>query len=210
MKVVFYFDPICPYSWITSRWLITVQNNREKINVSWQLFSLAIKNSRQGTPENLRDDSHYPSHRVLRVITAAGKQNADIGKLYTTFGNRHHIEGEQFTDDMIRDVLKEYKLSADLLQAADDPSIDVEISNNMNVALGIVGDDAGTPIIIFDQQGQKSGYFGPVLISMPSISDSLKLWDSLVILATSKEFYELKRSRHHNDADTASTAVCIP
>lgn len=206
MNVEFYFDPSCPYCWITSRWLVTVQNNRTDINITWRPFSLAIKNNQLSKTGGW----HSASHRVLRVIIAASQQGVDMGELYSAFGYQKHIMGENYNDIMIAQVLAEQALDADLLNAADDTTLDAQLESSMNSALEVVGNDVGVPIIIFNQNGQRSGYFGPVLISMPNVSNSLKLWDGLVAMATSKEFYELKRTRKHGDADTASTAVCIP
>lgn len=206
MNIEFYFDPSCPYCWITSRWLMTVKNNRKDIHITWKPFSLAIKNN------ELADDNgrHMPSHRVLRVILAASRQGGDMGELYTAFGNKNHIMGEPYSDEIILSVLAQQKLPETLLKAADDSSLDKELEEIMNSALEVVGDDVGVPIIIFNKDDQRFGYFGPVLISMPSVSNSLKLWDGLVVMATSKEFYELKRTRNHDDIDTASTAICAP
>lgn len=206
MKVEFYFDPSCPYCWITSRWLITVQNNRNDVSITWRPFSLAIKNDEF----NKKGGGHISAHRVLRVILAASKLGADMGELYSAFGNQKHIMGESYGDDIILRILEDQKLSAGLLKSADDTTLDRELEDSMNSALEVVGNDVGVPVIIFNQDDQRFGYFGPVLISMPSVSDSLKLWDGLLVLATSKEFYELKRTRKHGDANTASTAVCIP
>lgn len=205
MNIEFYFDPSCPYCWITSRWLMTVKNNRKDINITWRPFSLAIKNNELGSKKG----DHIPSHRVLRVILAASQKDADMGNLYTAFGTQNHIMGEAYNDEVIMKVLNELNLPENLLESADDTTLDQELEQSMNSALEVVGDDVGVPIIIFNQNNQRFGYFGPVLMSLPSVSDSLKLWDGLVVMATSKEFYELKRTRNHDDIDTASTANSV-
>lgn len=206
MDVEFYFDPSCPFCWITSRWLITVQNNKPDINITWQPFSLAIKNNELDSESG----HHLPAHRVLRVILAANKTGADMGELYTDFGTRSHVGGDSFSDEMITKVLQQQKLSPNLAESADDSSLDSELETSINSALEVVGNDVGVPIIIFNKDGNRYGYFGPVLNSMPSVSDSLKLWDGLVTMATTQEFYELKRSRDSGGPNAASTAVCVP
>lgn len=205
MNVEFYFDPSCPYCWITSRWLVTVQNNKPEITVTWRQFSLAIKNDELSS----ENGPHMPAHRVQRIILAAAMQGADLGELYSAFGSRNHVMGDDFSDQVIAEVLADLKLPAELLAFADDTSLDAELETSMNSALEVVGNDVGVPIIIFNTDGERMGYFGPVLNAMPTVSDSLKLWDSLAMLATNKDFYELKRERTTRP-DTASTAICRP
>ena len=206
MKIDFYYDPSCPFCWITSRWLIQAQSERD-IDITWRPFSLAMKNSVLGSKKGHHAASANAAHRVLRVIEAAA---GNVGELYTAFGTQNHIFGEEFTDTVILDVLKKQGLSSDLLKAADDKNYDKAIENSMDIALKIVGNDIGVPTIIFKMGKKKSGYFGPVFQKLPSVTESVKLWDALATLATSEDFYELKRSRPAGGPNTASTAVCIP
>lgn len=202
MKIDFYFDPICPFCWITSRWLIQVKDQRGLV-IAWKPFSLALKNKQLDTP----DSELLPSHRVLRVMVASG---ADMGELYTAFGTQKHIMGEEFNNEAILQILNKQKLPAELLLAADDSSYDETIQQFMEEALSLTGNDVGVPIISFTTEHGKVGYFGPVLQKLPSVTESLKLWDGLQTLATSPHFYELKRSRPNGDPEVASTAICVP
>lgn len=167
---------------------------------------MAIKNDELARTSG----GHLPAHRILRVILAASKQGGDMGELYSAFGTQRHVLGEAYGDNVIKQVLKEQNLDQALLKYADETSLDSELEASINSALEVVGNDVGVPIIIFNKDGKRSGYFGPVLLKLPSVSHSLDLWDGLVTLATSEEFYELKRSRDGVGPDTASTAICIP
>ncbi len=210
MIIEFYFDPICPFCWITSRWLIMIQPERQ-LNIEWKPFSLAIKNNdlKDDTKNNKYASEHRSSHRVLRVISQAAKHyNVSLIDLYTAFGIGFHISGKPYDNKMIESVLKLKNLPLSLIKFADDESIDGYLENIIKDATKIVGNDIGVPTIIFNNNGVKTGYFGPVLQELPDKEDALKLWDSLVGLANSKSFYELKRNRPSDDPDVFSTAKC--
>ncbi len=202
MPITFYFDPSCPFSWITSRWLIQVQDQRQ-LKIDWQPFSLALKNNELGTDV----DHHKEAHRLLRVMLASGQP---LGPLYTAFGTENHIFGEDYNDEITSKVLLELNLPSDLVHAADDTHYDKALQSSIDAAVAVVGNDVGVPIIIFEAEHGKAGYFGPVLQTLPSVTESLKLWDALAVLATSTSFYELKRTRPDSGPNTASTAVCVP
>lgn len=152
-------------------------------------------------------DAHRAAHRVLRVMVAS---STDMGELYSAFGTQKHIFGEEFTDELIGKVLEEQKLPADLLKAADDTKYDKALQESLDSAFEAVGNDVGVPTIIFDIDDKRTGYFGPVLQKLPSVTESLKLWDGLQVLATNPDFYELKRTRPAGGPETASTAICVP
>lgn len=210
MKVTFYLDPSCPFCWITSRWLLMVSAHRD-ITIDWQPFSLAIKNDELagGHDKTKHGDIHRAAHRVLRVMLAAQDSGASFLDLYTDFGIPYHIAGDQYEDALISSVLAKHNLPADLLQAADDTSYDARLQASIESAISIAGEDIGVPTIVFTlDDGSKSGYYGPVLQELPDLEESLELWDSLSTLATSKHFYELKRSRPTGGPDVFSTAKC--
>lgn len=209
MKVQFYFDPVCPFCWITSRWLLMVSNDRD-IDIQWRPFSLAIKNQVLGKTELSDHDRGYiDSHRFLRVALKAARENdTDLLTLYTASGMQKHILGDRLDDEAVARILEDNNLPAELMESLNDEAEDKQIQAAMDEVLEIVGDDVGVPIIVFENEdGTKSGYFGPVLDSLPSKAEALKIWDGLSQLATIKSFYELKRSRDH-DPDVASTAKC--
>lgn len=208
MKIDFYFDPSCPFSWITSRLIKNVEQDR-KLDVSWRPFSLAIKNDDFNGDGERESIGHIASHRVLRVMLAATEGGASMDGLYTSFGTQKHIIQEPYSDEIIAKVLADLKLPADLINRADDTSLDGKLSESISSATDIVGDDVGVPIIVFTlPDGSQSGYFGPVLESLPDKEACLSLWDGLAVLATSPDFYELKRERPSGMPDTGSTARC--
>lgn len=212
MDVTFYYDPSCPFCWITSRWLLQVSGQRD-LTITWQPFSLAIKNNELaggGNEKTEHGELHRAAHRILRVIVAASEQTTTPQiDLYTAFGIKYHVAGFDYDDDMIRDVLAELELSDSLLEAADNTAIDEQIETSMKMATDVAGDDIGVPTIVFtNTDGSQQGFFGPVLQTLPTIDEALDLWDGLSKLATNTSFYELKRSRPDGGPDVASTAKC--
>ena len=212
MKVTVYFDPSCPFSWITSRWLLQVSGHRE-IDVVWRPFPLAFKNdeveSKDGESAHAQD--HRDGLRALRVLMAAQRlHGTSLLDGYSASGMVRHIVGDALDDDGLRSMLTDYlHLPDTLLAAADDTSHDTELKASLDEALAVVRDDVGVPILIFTpQDGPQQGYFGPVLNELPEIEESLSIWDGLVKLATVKSFYELKRTRPAGSPNTASTAKC--
>jgi hypothetical protein len=211
MQVTFYFDPSCPFCWITSRWLLMVSGERD-LTVDWQPFSLAIKNDELDAAKPDKTpfgDTHRAAHRVLRVIEAAVAQGASRIDLYSEFGKYFHIGGEAYDDALIAKVLDRKGLPAGLAQSADDEDFDEFLAQSILAATEVAGQDIGVPTIVFTaQDGTKSGYFGPVLQQLPEKDEALKLWDALSALARDPNFYELKRTRPDGNPDVASTAKC--
>ncbi len=197
--IEFYFDPSCPFCWITSRWLTRVSAERD-INITWRQFSLALKNNElmQRDGETAHAEAHRSAHRVQRVIArAVAEHGASASELYSEFGMRFHIMEQRFSDTMIRAVLAVKKLPEDLLAAADDTSLDAYLQTEIDSATEAAGPDIGVPTIVFrSQDGTRLGYFGPVLNELPdTLQESLNIWDGLEKLATSPSFYEIKRPR---------------
>lgn len=205
VKLDFYFDPSCPFCWVTSRWLLMV-SNQVSLNITWRPFSLAMKNGELA--DSRADQPHLAAHRVLRVMAAAVEQGSDIGQLYTKLGIRHFLSGDAYNDDLIVAILHESSLDVNLIQAADDQTRDRYLSESMETAIKTVGSDIGVPTIVFEINNQKMGYFGPVLQSLPDKKEALELWDGLFKLAKQTKFYELKRGRDGNGPDVFSTAKC--
>lgn len=208
-KIDFYYDPSCPFCWITSRWLLQVSAHRD-IDIGWRPFSLALKNNEKTKQDNetKHAQNHRDSHRVLRVIAAAEQAGTSAIDLYSAFGAKYHTAGFPYDDTWISNVLEELKLPAELAQAADDAAHDEYLQSELQSALDAAGNAIGVPTIVFYSDGDKLGYFGPVLNELPELSESLDIWDGLAKLATVKSFYELKRSRPSGGPDTASTARC--
>ena len=208
-RIEFFYDPCCPFCWITSRFLLEVSVQRD-VDVTWRPFSLAMKNNELAGDDdavNEHGEMHRSSHRVLRVITKASEQHGEsVIDLYSAFGRRFHLDHEKYDDAMIADVLAAAGLPAELAKAADDTSLDEVLQASIDSAVEAVGDDTGVPTIVFvSDDGQRRGFYGPVLQELPSKDDALRLWDSLVGLVSVSAFYELKRTRPEGMPDTAST-----
>lgn len=208
MNVSFYFDPSCPWCWVTSRWLVDVSSQRD-IKINWRPFSLALKNnqldSKSKSPYAV---AHQESHRVLRVIEAAVEAGGDRGKLYGDIGRMKHVENYDYTENEIEMMLNLSGLDTGLAKAADEDKYDVQLKKSLDEAVSIVGQDVGVPLIVFEQEdGKKAGYFGPVLMRRPTGQAALDLWDGLSKLATNQDFYELKRSRPKGGPDTTDTST---
>jgi len=171
--VDFFFDPVCPWCWITSRWLVDVQSQRD-VQVNWRTFSLKIKNEGVDMAEKFKK-SHHVGLRALRVVEAARSAHGDdvVLPLYTELGRRYHHDRDRDAD--LRDVVGAVGLEEVLADAAEDESWDAVIESSMKDALDLVGDDAGVPIISFDGS---AGFFGPVLSPAPTGEDAARLFDS--------------------------------
>lgn len=205
-SIDFYFDPCCPFCWITSRWLLQVQDERD-LDVTWRPFSLAMKNGELGNDENGKmGNAHRDAHRVHRVIEAAVEKGGSRIDLYTAFGRRFHVDHHDYDDALIAEVLTAQGLDADLAKAADDTAYDKALEAELGTAMDAAGDQVGVPLIVFtDESGERRGYFGPVLQSLPGKDDGLRIWDAVAALGPVTEFYELKRTRPQGMPDTAST-----
>ncbi len=208
MKIVFYFDPSCPFCWITSRWLLTVTNERD-VQVTWKPFSLAIKNELLDPAADPHCKIHKSSHRVLRVMMAAkANHGASLIELYSWIGSKFHIDSQSYNDELIIAMLEAFTLPVQLLRAADDTSYDSELRESIQLATNVAGKDVGVPTIVFtNKNGDQQGFFGPVLQELPEKQAGLELWDGLSKIATNSSFYELKRSRPGGLPDVQSTAV---
>lgn len=194
-KIEFYFDPSCPWCWVTSRWIKQVAS-KKLIIVSWCSFSLLEKNKGE-MPKKYLKSAQY-SHSLLRVIEAARAKLGEglVDQLYTGFGENIHNQSDYEIDSVIG-IIKELspEESEYLISALDDTKWDKAIIKSMAEVEKIVGNDVGVPIIIFKNKNKKVGYFGPVLSELPKMKDGLELWDGLVKLAGYEHFYELKRTR---------------
>jgi predicted DsbA family dithiol-disulfide isomerase len=188
MQVNIWIDPICPFCWITSRWLVSIAADRD-LEIAWRPISLLRKNGLAP------GDDYFPeamaTHRMLRVIVAAGPEHA--GDLYAAFGRHIHHEGAREID--LAAVLTERGLDPALAEAADDETHDAAIAASMDEALALAGTDVGTPIIAIDGPDGRVGLFGPVITRMGTHEECLRLWDGFVALATTPGFHEVKRTR---------------
>ncbi|MFI6933153.1 DsbA family protein [Streptomyces sp. NPDC050287] len=199
--VDFWFDPLCPWAWMTSRWVLEVQKARD-IDIRWHIMSLAVLNEDKidELPEEYRDMLATKAWKPVRVATAAWqKHGADVlGPLYTALGTRFHNNGEGPTTEAIAAALKEAGLPADLIEYADqdDFEFDAQLRASHREGIEKVGQEVGTPVIaVPGPDGQEIAFFGPVVTPAPQGDDALRLWDGTLAVASVPGFYEIKRTR---------------
>ena len=191
--IEFFFDPACPWTWITSRWVSEVAGPRQ-LDVTWRIFSLRFRNKHNPGYDWIRDELDA-QHRAVRVIEAARSTHGDAaaGRLYTSFGALIHHDGDGNLDGLA-DGIAAAGLPADIIDAGDDPAWDAVIEASTRRGWDLVGDDAGIPIIVVP--GRPSVFFGPVLSPAPRGQDAVDLWDAFLTLGKYDGVYEIKRSRN--------------
>jgi hypothetical protein len=206
----FYFYPVCPFAWMTSKWVRQVQAQR-KYTVDWRFISLRQINAHvdydaQFPPEY--EAGHTAGLRLLRVAALARAEHGreSIARLYEAFGT-HIFEAAPDTDqrsegevcerrgmrEFVEPILAEAGLPLELAEALDDDSWDREIRQETDEALALTGKDVGTPIIHFEPPAGVA-FFGPVISRLPDDQSAAELWDHVVGLARFPGFAELKRS----------------
>lgn len=189
-EVEFWFDPICPWCWMTSRWVSEVASVRG-FQVAWHPIALAIIN--EGKDLGSHAEGVRQGLRMGRVVEAARVAHGEdvVGQLYTEFGTRIHPGGRDDFDAIIAEGVAAAGLPAELATAGDDEAADAQLRTNTHHALDIAGPDVGVPIISVNGVA----FFGPVVTPAPTGQDALNLWDGIVQAASVPGFFELKRGR---------------
>jgi 2-hydroxychromene-2-carboxylate isomerase len=187
----FWFDPLCPWAWMTSRWGMEVEKVRP-IDITWSVMSLSVLNEGRDLPDDYRammDAGWGP----VRVVVAARKAHGDevVKPLYDAMGTRIHLEGEQDYAVVIKGALAEVGLEPELARFADSDENDDELRASHQRAMDLVGDDVGTPVIAVNGEA----FFGPVVSPAPKGEAAGRLWDGCVLVAGTPGFFELKRTR---------------
>ncbi|MGH4028306.1 DsbA family oxidoreductase [Actinomycetota bacterium Odt1-20B] len=199
--VDFWFDPLCPWAWMTSRWMLEVEKVRD-VEVRWHVMSLAVLNEDKldELPEQYVENMR-PGGKAwgpVRVVTAAQELHGDevVGKLYTALGTRIHNQGEGITPEVIAGALAEVGLPADLIEYADKDTYDTELRASHKEGIDKVGQEVGTPVIaVPGSDGEQIAFFGPVVTPAPKGEEAAKLWDGTLMVASIPGFYEIKRTR---------------
>jgi hypothetical protein len=185
-------DPLCPWAWMTSRWLLEVEKLRP-IDVRFHVMSLSVLNSgRDELPENYKQLLGR-GWGPVRVLIAAQQQHGDevVRPLYEALGTRRHLGKEEFSRETIEAALVEAGLPASLADAADTDVYDEALKESHHAGMDQVGMDVGTPVI----STQGVAFFGPVVSPAPKGEAAAKLWDGVLLVAGTDGFFELKRTR---------------
>ncbi|AEV82857.1 hypothetical protein ACWT_1838 [Actinoplanes sp. SE50] len=191
MEAIYYFDPACPFTWTTSRWLTSVAAERG-IQVHWRAFSLSILNG-DNTPEQYRP-MMAASSRALRLVEAlrADGREDRIGAFYTALGDRTHEAGTPITDAIVAEAAEAagVEKAGEIL---DDPAWDEAVRESHETALRLAGPGIGSPVLHL--AGAARGLHGPIIGEVPDRAESLAIWDATAALMRIGTFFEVKRGR---------------
>jgi protein-disulfide isomerase-like protein with CxxC motif len=191
IPVDFWFDPLCPWAWMSSRWLLEVEKVRP-IAPSFHVMSLAYLNADKDIPEAYRKKLE-PAWGPVRVAIAAAQAEGDqvLLPLYTALGNRIHLEGRDIDRALIVEALEEVGLPRSLADAAESTAYDEDLKKSHHAGMDQVGMEVGTPVI----STEGVAFFGPVVTPAPKGEAAGRLWDGVLLVAATPGFFELKRTR---------------
>jgi protein-disulfide isomerase-like protein with CxxC motif len=185
----FWFDPLCPWAWVASRWMEEVEQVRD-VDTNFHIMSLAYLNSEKDISEDYRKILTWGP---VRVCQAAAEAHGDevLDRLYTELGTRFHNEGRERSRETVEEALVAAGLPGALADAMDNDSYDEAIKKSHHAGMDQVGMDVGTPVISVEGVA----FFGPVVTPIPRGEEAGRLWDGVRLVAGVEGFYELKRSR---------------
>lgn len=195
-RVDFYFDPVCPWAWMASRWMLEVEQVRD-VQVGWNVMSLSVLNEGREVDADTAD-LLARAWGPVRVVIAAQQEHGDsvVGDLYTALGNEIHLEAITDYDLAIGKALAETGLPAELAAAAHSDEYDDALRASHRRGMDPVGGDVGTPVIhVPGPDGEPIAFFGPVVSPAPKGQAAGRLWDGVLAVAATPGFFELKRSR---------------
>ena len=192
-EVTFWFDPMCPFTWWTSRWLRDVAPRRNA-SVDWRVMSLAILNQDQPVDEAWRAVGEWGVlARRLLIGAKLAHGNEGIDRLYTAIGNLVHHHRAMPDEGLLEDALTQSGLPVELYGATADETLDEQIRQSHEDSQARVGTASGSPVTAI---GQAPGFFGPVVVPIPAGEDADNLFDGLALLSSVPQFSELKRARN--------------
>jgi predicted DsbA family dithiol-disulfide isomerase len=191
MDATFFFDPACPFTWRTSRWLMSVAPERG-VTLHWRAFSLSILNG-DGVPDEYKP-MMAASSRALRLVEAlhADHREEAVGTFYTELGTRTFEAGAPLSEEIVLAAAEAAGIP-DAKTVLDDKSWDEAVRTSHELAFGSAGPDIGSPVLLIE--GAARGVHGPIIDQVPGREDALAIWDAVVPLARSDTFFELKRGR---------------
>ncbi len=190
-KAELWFDPVCPWAWMTSRWLMEVEKVRD-VDVTWSVMSLSVLNSGRDLPASYREPMEKAWGPVRIIIAASEARGQQVVKpLYDAMGTRIHPGGRKDYDEVIAESLEEVGLPATLAKAAHQKKYDAAVRRSHKRGISLVGEDVGTPVISV----AGTAFFGPVMTPAPKGEAAGRLWDGTLLVAGTPGFYEIKRTR---------------
>lgn len=197
----FWFDPLCPWAWMTSRWMLEVEKVRP-VEVRWHVMSLAVLNEDKldELPEGYREMLRTAWGPVRVCVAAEEKYGREVlGRLYTELGTRAHPQGQPLDRETIRAALAAADLDVSLVDAMESTDHDEALRASHREGIELVGQDVGTPVIaVPGADGEQIAFFGPVVTPAPKGEAAGRLWDGTLLVASTPGFFEIKRTR---DAD---------
>lgn len=199
--VDFWFDPICPWAWIASRWVLEVAPLRD-LDLHWHVMSLAVLNDGRDLEPAYTERMKQAWGPVRTLIAAQQKYGDDVLlPLYTALGTQFHHQKAPISRETIGAALTAADLPTDLANAMDTDAYDQALKESHQDGIGRVGMDVGTPVISVNGVA----FFGPVVTPMPRGEAAARLWDGVLLVAGTDGFYELKRTRDRSP-DPASAS----
>lgn len=192
-----FFDPVCPWAWMTSRWMMQVEQVRP-IDVTWSVMSLSVLNEGRHLDEGYRtmlDRSWTPVRSIVAATKDLPEDEANVlrKRMYDAFGQRIHLDGRgtEHLEQVLAEVVEELGLDASLNDVAATDAVDDALRASHQRAIDLVGDDVGTPVVSVNEVA----FFGPVVTPAPKGEAAGRLWDGCVLVAGTPGFYEIKRTR---------------
>jgi hypothetical protein len=192
-----WFDPLCPWAWITSRWLLEVEKVRP-VEIRFHVMSLSVLNDgREGLDERYKELLAKGWGPVRICIAAEQKHGPEVLRpLYTALGTRRHLQKQEWGRELYEAALTEAGLPTDLADAAEETTYDAALRESHDAGMKPVGLDVGTPTIhVPGRNGERIAFFGPVVTPAPKGEEAGRLWDGCLLVAGTPGFYEIKRTR---------------